>query len=444
MRFTRTLRSRLYLWFLGTIVAALASSALVIGFSRPEPPTGDEVLGRTIGAHLAELWSDAAATNRYVQQVHEVTGFGVQLIRDPQKVPPFARRVAHGGGVIAEAGQPSRIIVPVVHGNDVVGALRIERDAPVRVIEWWRPVAGFVAAIVVLAFAAGRIADLLAKPLEQLGTGADRFAGDLSFRTNLADLEKRGVSQRGARRRGGLQQMADRVEGMVRGQRELLGAISHELRSPLGRARIALEIARDRIQDAVEGPGPASAQSPGPQLDEIEKQLKEVDAILGNLLAVTRAGLADLRKESVPIASWVRARLAEEPGAATFDTAVDDGVRLPADPALLGRVLKNLLANARAHGHPDAEPLVVGLELRGEKQLVLFVRDKGPGFSPELLERAFDPFVRGDASRTRTNAGGVGLGLALVRRIAEAHGGEAYAKNLESGGAEVGVVLPIT
>src|SRR4029077_18923882 len=102
--------------------------------------------------------------------------------------------------------------------------------------------------------------------------------------------------------------MASRVEAMVRGQRELLGAISHELRSPLGRARVALEIARDRLP-----PGVPADRSPAPPLDDVEKQLGVVDAILGDLLDVTRAGLADLRKDTRPFVDWLCARAAEEP-----------------------------------------------------------------------------------------------------------------------------------
>ena len=101
--------------------------------------------------------------------------------------------------------------------------------------------------------------------------------------------------------------MAERVEAMVRGQRELLGAISHELRSPLGRARVALEIARDRL------PPDTGERSPRLALDDVETQLGAVDSVLGDLLDVTRAGLADLRKENRGIVEWIRGKIAEEP-----------------------------------------------------------------------------------------------------------------------------------
>jgi signal transduction histidine kinase len=87
------------------------------------------------------------------------------------------------------------------------------------------------------------------------------------------------------------------------------------------------------------------------------------------------------------------------------------------------------LLNARAHGHPEREPLRVRVSREGPAVRVV-VRDRGPGFPPGLAEKAFEPFVRGDAARSRPVAGaGYGLGLTIVRRIVEAHGGRAFARN---------------
>jgi two-component system OmpR family sensor kinase len=237
--------------------------------------------------------------------------------------------------------------------------------------------------------------------------------------------------------------MADRVEAMVRGQRELLGAISHELRSPLGRARVALEIARDRLPIP-----PSPERTPGAALDDVEKQLIAVDGILGDLLDVTRTGLADVRKETRPFVEWLRARAAEEGGTPPVAIAAADDVRdlaVPFDDKLLRRVVHNVLVNARAHGHPDDRPLEVSVARDGAVLRVV-VRDRGPGFPAGFVERAFEPFVRGDPARTRPTAGaGYGLGLAIVRRIVEAHGGRAFARNASDGGggAEVGFELPV-
>jgi two-component system, OmpR family, sensor kinase len=143
--------------------------------------------------------------------------------------------------------------------------------------------------------------------------------------------------------------------------------------------------------------------------------------------------------------AWIRERVAAEPSPPAIGVVSDIVDRTWAiDPALLGRALHNVLENARAHGPTNSPPLEVHVdEVSGVVRVT--VRDHGPGFPPELLDRAFEPFVRGETSRSR-NRGSTGLGLALVRRIAEAHGGRAFARNVVDegriAGAEVGFEIP--
>jgi signal transduction histidine kinase len=343
---------------------------------------------------------------------------------------------------------------------------------------WWRFALAFFLVVVALSAMAGGVANQLARPLEQLAHAADRIGGgDLGFRADLAAWGRRGPRSghphardraqgwahgpgRAYRRGPGpwvaqevrdvavsFNRMADRIEAMVRGQRELLGAISHELRSPLGRARVALEIARDRLPRGSCEPGEPSDRSPLAALDDVEKQLGGVDAILGDLIDVARTGLADLRTEAKDLVPWLEARIAEEPAPPVLALHADDDARslvLAFDPALLARALQNLLVNARSHGHAVDRPIDVHVSRERESARVV-VRDRGPGFSAGFAERAFEPFVRGDPSRARLAAGpGYGLGLTLVRRIVEAHGGHVFARNAAGGdGAEVGFDLPL-
>ncbi len=147
-------------------------------------------------------------------------------------------------------------------------------------------------------------------------------------RTDVADSRRRWIAREVRDVAVSFNRMADRVEAMVRGQRELLGAISHELRSPLGRARVALEIARDRL------PPEAGERSPKAALDDVETQLGAVDSVLGDLLDVTRAGLADLRKENRGIVEWIRGRIAEEPQPPAIVLCVPDGGEDPRSPSI--------------------------------------------------------------------------------------------------------------
>ncbi len=203
-------------------------------------------------------------------------------------------------------------------------------------------------------------------------------AGDLTARTRLGGRPRWVADQfRGVAK--AYDQMADRIAGVVRDQRELMAAISHELRSPLGRARVALEIARDR---AGEG---ASAS-----LTAIERQLTDVDAIVGDLLAAARAGLSDVKPVKAPIVPWLRARLAAEspPPAIELVCEAGDEVTVPFDAPLLNRALHNILANARAHGHPIDRPIEVSLDVDASRVRIT-ARDHGPGFPPDLLPRVF-------------------------------------------------------
>ncbi|MGH7294426.1 MAG: HAMP domain-containing sensor histidine kinase, partial [Polyangiaceae bacterium] len=379
----RTLRSRIFWWFFGAILLAILAGTLAVIGTRPEPVTGAELLARNVSARLASSWEEREATRAYVEEVRDVTGFEVRLVRDPRKLGPRVHAAAGRGAAIVPEN-PQRVFVPVVRNGVLLGALEMEKFGPrPGPWPWWRLVLALVLVLTVLSLMAGRVSNLLARPLEQLAQASDRFGGgDLAFRADLGwkqrwvAVEVRDVAVR-------FNRMADRVEAMVRGQRELLGAISHELRSPLGRARVALEIARDRLPS-----GLPEARAPAAALDDVERQLVAVDSILGDLLDVTRAGLADLRKETRPFLDWLRQRAAEEPAPPPISlTATPDvhALALPFDAALLGRVVHNLLVNARAHGHPPDAPLEVSVS-RTARSLRLVVRDHGAGFPQGFVE----------------------------------------------------------
>jgi signal transduction histidine kinase len=439
----RTLRSRLFLWFAGAILLAILASVLAFYTTRPDSVTGAEAMARNVGARLSSSWDEPEATRAFVDEVRDVTGFDARLVRDPRRLPPRVHAAARRGiGIVPD--NPQHIFVPVVRNGELLGALEMEKFGP-RPTAWplWRFVLALLLAGSLLSVMASRVANRLARPLERLAQASDRFGGgDLTSRADVGGawrwvaIEVRDVGV-------AFNRMADRVEAMVRGQRELLGAISHELRSPLGRARVALEIARDRMPPP--GP-PGDGERPAlAALDDVEKQLGAVDGILGDLLDVTRAGLADLRKETRPFLPWLRARLAEEPTppATTLDADASlEAVTLPFDGPLLARAVHNLVRNACAHGHPDDSPIEASVTREGGALRVV-VRDHGPGFADGLADRAFEPFVRGDAARTPAKGAGSGLGLTIVRRVVEAHGGRVFARNApEGGGAEVGFDLP--
>jgi len=436
----RTLRFRLFSWFVGAILLAMLTSSLVVLATRPEQGNVAEAVARNMSAELSRIWDDEEATRSYLVEVRRVTGLDAHLTRDPRRLPPRVYRLAERGMAIVPDGL-RRVFVPVMRSGTLVGALEIYRFGFGAPAAWWRFALALLLVLTVLSAMAGGIAEQLARPLERLADAADRFgAGDLKARTRPAGTARRWVAREVLEVAFSFNRMADRVEAMVRSQRELLGAISHELRSPMGRARVALEITRDRL-GAEAGVKPAANS-----LDEIETQLAQVDAILGDLLDIARAGLTDLRKQKLGLASWLRSVLAKEPASPSVELVVapsDEGLELSFDPPLLARAIHNLVENARAHGHPSERPIEVRVVHEGSIARIV-VRDRGPGFPPGFAENAFEPFMRAEASRSRPAAGsGSGLGLAIVRRVVEAHAGSVYARNAEGGGAEIGIELPV-
>lgn len=427
------LQGRLLLWFLAAITLAIGASVIttILTSNNEQTEAPSRVVSRHVQQRVARLWDDPVATEAYVAELRDTTGLDIRVRRDPSVFPSGPR--AQRGGMVFDDGVA---FIPIVKHQQVVGALELRTGT--QPPQAWRVVVALLAAVIVLGTVAKRVSMHLARPLEHVAATAEKFgSGDLAARTGVEKLPRRWVAEEVRELGRAFDNMADRISRVVLEQRELLAAISHELRSPLGRARVAVEIARDRTEE------PPIQKS----LDDVERQLVEMDVILGDLLASARAGLADLRREEVDLVKWTNDRVATETIGPV--EVVADREELVAmgkasiDPALLGRALHNVLANAWAHGHPKDVPLVLSLtRVAGEAGRVrIAVRDRGPGFAAEILPRAFDPFVTGTGAARSPGSHGIGLGLSLVRRIVEAHGGTVAASNVEEGGKPSGAIV---
>src|SRR5579863_1426605 len=122
----RPLSSRLFRWFSLAIFLAIVTSALIVGTTRPDAGSSVESVARHISARLADDWDDPVALGAYVDQVHDVTGFDVRLVRDPHRLPQHVHRLAEHGGALAPASG-ERTFVPVIRGGVLVGALEMNR-----------------------------------------------------------------------------------------------------------------------------------------------------------------------------------------------------------------------------------------------------------------------------------------------------------------------------
>lgn len=254
----------------------------------------------------------------------------------------------------------------------------------------------------------------LARVADAMGRGHLEAGDDLDA-SDASDEELAPVA-------GALRGLADRIQRQLDDQRSLMGAVSHELRSPLARARVLVEMSRE-------------GTAPDDLADRMEREIALMDGIVGDLLAASRIDFDAVQRRvldpvDVALAALERAGVSEDRLLVTEDPGMVD-----ADPTLLGRALGVMLRNAEAHGH-GVVTLVVD---RTDDRVVLKVLDDGPGFAEGDAERAFEPFWRAGGEGAPR---GEGLGLALVRRIAETHGGTASAGNRARGGAWVRLSLP--
>ncbi len=431
---------RLYLAGL-TLLALVAIVNGIVGslVGRANPARSAERLARFAAEHVSEHRGDVARIEHELRQM-----------ADAFKVDMAVR--LDDGTVVASAGEPVRLpdaersqldsgVRYFEDGDRPVYATRLPGappsyvivEAPARPFPVERAAAFISAWLFVLALAAFPLARALSRPMERLTEAARKLgAGDLSARAGLRRSDEVGELSLA------FDDMASRLEGLVRSERQLLADVSHELRTPLSRIRVALDL-------ATEGDVARARR----YLEEIRIDLEELDQLLGDVLTTARLDQAGGRGEVPLRLQQVRARdvldqaverfRRAHPGR-TLEVRVGEGLPgLVADPAMLRRVVDNLLDNAAKYSEA---PSAIELSARRDGDAVeVAVKDEGIGVDPADLPRLFTPFFRTDRSRAR-GTGGVGLGLALAKRIVDAHGGSIAVDSRAGLGTTVRFRLP--
>jgi len=268
----------------------------------------------------------------------------------------------------------------------------------------------------------------LTSPVRKLEKAVERFGrGDLSARVGSNRRDELGQLARTFDR------MAGRTETLLTAERRLLLDISHELRSPLARLGVAVELARS-------GDDPYSA------LNRIQKESDRLNALVGQLLQVTRAegDPTSLRHAPFRLDELVRQLVEDssiEAAAHGCELKYEQRatVTVAGDPELLRRAVENVIRNAIRHA-PRGTAVEVSLAGHHGKAVVA-VRDQGSGVPEEALPRLFDAFYRVEGDRGRAS-GGIGLGLSIARRAIELHRGSIRARNARPG-LEVEMELPV-
>lgn len=299
---------------------------------------------------------------------------------------------------------------------------------------WWaKPPYGFfwMLGLIGLAVALGvyPVVRRLTQRLEGLQRGVQRWGdGDLSVRVPVqGDDEVADLSER-------FNAAAERIEGLMASQKSLLANASHELRSPLARIRMGLELMDAPAAD------PAMRER---TRTEILRNMTELDQLIDEILLASRldAKEADIGKvEAVDLVGLC----AEECARVGAVLEVPQGLsqlEVQGVAKLLRRMVRNLLENARRYGATGADggDVVLSLSRQG-LQVHIQVCDQGPGVPLVWRERIFEPFFRLPGASERV--GGVGLGLSLVKSIAERHGGAVQCADRPGGGACFEISLP--
>jgi two-component system OmpR family sensor kinase len=366
----------------------------------------------TLPAELARLRDAGVRVSAY-----DVRGALVATNVQPPFDPPTAAdrsRVAAGG--VSSLGR--RPAVTAIHrGSQILGFCVFDPDFP-------RPPLWGVAMDLVMMSSWFTAVGLLfwrvlVRPLQKIAAAVEAFGkGNMSARTGVDRDDEIGRVARA------FDEMSERIARSRESERELLASLSHELRTPMARIRVALDLAAE-----------SDAETARASMADVADDLTELETLMKNIFSTTRLEMAAASREhhAVPL------QRADVDLAALVDTAVahqraqhprrpyllDIGLLdgrgwLNADAIFVRRAIENVLDNAQKYSSGDSAVTIAVDQWEGAFRIA--ITDRGFGISPADLSRVCSPFFRADRSRTRAT-GGVGLGLALAKRVVEAHGG---------------------
>lgn len=428
------LGQRLYVRLWLAVLVAVAVLALLVGWAwrlAADPPLREAIVrdtaGQVVGNGLLRRWGAHGRATREQRPEQSASAAPTDEAKD-EEATELARNLRPG----------PEFVVTMQDGRQ----LFIHLPRPPRHF-WNRAPYGFFWTLglvaVAVALSTYPIIRKLTRRLERLQQGVEQWGrGDLSARVPVQGNDEIAFL---ARR---FNHAAERVEMLVQSHKSLLANASHELRSPLTRIRMGLELM---------GPpdGPAESAGPVPHAPnrdgsamrlEISRNIAELDQLIDEILLASRldAREADLGTTEAVDLIGLAAEECARVGAELELPAVNPSqsqLDVVGVAKLLRRAVRNLLENARRYGRGDDITAVIQRE---GGQAVLRVCDRGPGVAVEQRERIFEPFYRLPGASERN--GGVGLGLALVKSIAERHGGSVRCEDRDGGGAVFVLSLP--
>jgi len=379
----------------------------------------------------------------------------------PEMIAATDQAVADTQGLSANRMRLRVLTAP--DGAKYTAIARFEGPTPLRLLyrhpnTFWMHVA---LAMAISACFALLLAAYITAPLARIRASARRVArGDLS--AHIGDL-RFGRSAEILALASEFDQMTARLRDLVEGQRRLIRDVSHEMRSPLSRMRIALELARANVKEALLEPAETLLESatagrePGAarnfsgteavnQLDRIEREAERLEEMIAQAIQLTRMETTTPSKvEDVALDQLITdiasdAAFEAQARPCALHIAQNEPLVVRAEADLVASAIENVVRNAVKYTSADS---TVSIRLdRVERQARVRVRDCGPGVPAGDCTRIFEPYFRTDAARQR-KSGGSGLGLAIAKRAIERQGGRIHASNADGGGLEVEMLLPL-
>ncbi|MGA8153100.1 MAG: ATP-binding protein [Terriglobales bacterium] len=392
-----------------------------------------------------------AATWRYLRTVHETHHVRLYIFDEQGKdilsrrLPPWIDRAQRGEMHTADTFwgrfRPVQFLRASATGPDGHRYILITELPPEENVVFGPrgvPGLGILIGIISSGLVCYILARYLTAPVRQLRAATQKLAnGDLSARAGVPQSRRHDEMAELMR---DFDRMADRLQKLVNAQRRLLTDISHELRSPLARLNVALELARQRS-----GPDAGSA------LERIDREAGRLNEMITRLLTIARleGGDESIQASPVPLEQLIQeiardAAFEAQSRHCEVEVIIVDHCVVSGSVSLLHSAIENVIRNAIRYTQP-ATSVQVRLETgHGPKgpEAVVRVTDSGPGVPEDALEKLFRPFYRIDDARGR-ETGGVGLGLAITERAVSLHGGGIRAANRPQGGLMVEIRLPL-
>jgi signal transduction histidine kinase len=430
----RTLFTKILLWFLLTVIVTFTGTFYVSSiFVRSRQPEFSRFTFELREARAAWETEGSAGLTRFLARLKDATGADAGLAdangRDVLTGRDWSKEIRSTAGRAPRGFLPFVPFVRIESGRGFTTA-PLSRDKKYYFVAtypardpnregwsvqvpsstWW-----MLGIFAILCYGFAR---QLTSPLRKMQKTIERFGrGDFTARVNSRRADELGQLGRA------VDQMAERIESLLKSQRRLLQDISHELRSPLARLGVAVELGRG-------GGNPETAFS------RIEREADRLNMLVGELIQVTRAegDPAGLTTEQLRLDDLVRlivddVHIEAERHHIELGLDVCDA-EMEGNPELLRRAIENIVRNAIRYS-PDGSRVQVTLKRAGSVYRVA-VRDFGSGVPQESLAQIFDPFYRVEEDRGRTS-GGVGLGLAIAKRAVELHHGLIRASNQRPG-----------